>query len=88
MSETRTILFEKDPCFIVFHYNKAHNQDTSIPPWVVKVKGQSYYVHHLDSVVGFSTKETPDNEQTKAALKFKGKISITEEDNQIFALIF
>lgn len=71
----------------VFHFNKQHNQDSSIPPWVIKHKGQTYYVNHLDSKVGFSTKETPDNEHTKASLMFRGKLSIVEQDGQTIALI-
>lgn len=39
--------------------------------WVIKTKGETYYVNHLDSMVGFSTKETPDNNHTKGSLKFK-----------------
>lgn len=76
---------EKDR--IVFHYNKQHNIDTSIPPWVIKHKGQTYYVHHLDSKVGFSTKETPENEHTKASLMFRGILSIVEENGLIIAKI-
>jgi len=38
---------------IVFHYNKQHNIDQSIPPWVIKHKGVSYYVNHMESKVGF-----------------------------------
>ena len=76
---------KKDP--IVFHYNKAHNQDETIPPWIVKHKGQSHYVHHLDSKTGFSTKETPDNLHTKGSLKFKGDLKIIEEKDKTVALI-
>lgn len=65
---------------IVFHYNKQHNIDQSVPPWTVKHKGISYYVNHMDSKVGFSTKETPDNEMTKASIQFKGKLKIIEEN--------
>lgn len=65
---------------VVFHYNKKHNEDNSIPCWVIKHKGNSYYVNHLDSEVGFSTKETPDSEHTKGALQFKGKLTIVELD--------
>lgn len=75
---------------IVFHYNKKHNEDSSIPPWVIKHRGQSYYVNHLDILpgVGFSTKETPDNTHTKASLMIKGKLKIIEtEDKQIEAII-
>lgn len=76
---------KKDP--IVFHYNKAHNKDSSIPPWVVKHKGQSHYVHHLDSKTGFSTKETPDSEHTKGSLKFKGDLKIIEKNEKKIAII-
>ena len=72
---------------IVFHYNKAHNTDSTIPCWIVKHKGLTYYVHHLDSKVGFSTKETPDNSHTKGALQFKGKLIITEKNGQVIAMI-
>lgn len=63
---------------IVFHFNKAHNQDQTIPPWVIKHKGTSHYVNHMESSRGFSTKETPDNEHTKAAIQFKGRLEIKE----------
>ncbi len=72
---------------IVFHFNKIHLQDTSIPMWVVKVKGQTYYINHLDSEVGFSTKETPLSEHTKGSLKFKGTITIYKEENNLIAKI-
>lgn len=67
---------------VVVHYNKQHNIDPTIPPWVVKVKGQTYYVEHFEvsKDVGFSSKETPDNEHTKAALKFRSKL-IIDADN-------
>lgn len=72
---------------IVFHFNKMHLQDPSVPMWVVKSKGQTYYVHHLDSKIGFSTKETPDNEHTKGSLKFKGTLYIQKVNEQIIATI-
>lgn len=63
---------------IIMHFNKMHLQDSTIPMWVIKVKGNTYYVDHvdIDSGVGFSTKETPDNPHTKGSLKFKGKLEI------------
>lgn len=75
---------------IIVHYNRIHNADQSIPPWVVKAKGQTFYVHHIDvdKGVGFSTKESPDSEHTKASLKFKGKLRIDEIDNQVIANIY
>jgi hypothetical protein len=66
---------------IVFHYNKAHNADQMIPQWVVKHKGQTYYVSHLESNVGFTTKETPDSEHTKGSLQFKGKLEIIKHED-------
>lgn len=85
--ETNTIFKDDTVQRVVFHYNKAHNQDQTIPPWVIKHKGQTYYVNHLDSKVGFSTKETPDSEHTKASLMFRGKLSIVEQDGQTIAII-
>ena len=55
----------------VFHFNKGHLADPTIPMWVIKAKGQTFYVDHVDAQIGFSTKETPDNNHTKGSLKFK-----------------
>ena len=67
-----------------------HNIDTKIPPWIIKVKGETYYVNHIDVSpgIGFSTKETPDNPHTKASLKFKGRIKIENINDSIVATIF
>ncbi len=76
---------------IVFHFNKKHLEDNNIPMWVIKTKGETYYVHHLDvdTGVGFSTKETPNNKHTKGAIKFKGKLRITiNEKNELIAKIY
>lgn len=72
---------------IVFHFNKASLQDPKIPMWVVKSKGQTFYVDHLESEVGFSTKETPNNPHTKGSLQFKGKLEITKDENSTTATI-
>jgi hypothetical protein len=66
---------------IVFHFNKAHNQDQTIPQWVVKHKGKTYYINHLNSLIGFNTKETPDNEHTKGSLQFRGKLEILKDES-------
>ncbi len=75
---------------IIFHFNKAHLTDSSIPMWTIKHKGQSYYVNHIDVSpgVGFSTKETPDNPHTKGSIKFKARLEIYETDGQITCSIF
>lgn len=74
---------------IIFHFNKGHLSDSKIPMWVIKYKGKSFYVDHLDvsKNVGFSTKETPDNKSTKGSMKFKGTLILYEEDGKQMALI-
>ncbi len=71
---------------IVFHFNKKSLVDQTIPMWVVKVKGKTYYVDHLESEIGFSTKETP-NSTTKGSLKFKGSILIEEKNGIKIAIV-
>jgi hypothetical protein len=58
--------------------------------WVIKHKGETHYVDHVDvsEGIGFSTKETPDNLHTKGSIKFKGRLEITEEGNIITAKIY
>lgn len=75
---------------IILHFNKMHLQDPKVPMWVIKTKGETYYVQHVDvdSGIGFSTKETPDNTHTKGSLKFKGKIQITTLNGEIKARIY
>ena len=65
---------------VIFHYNKKHNEDQSVPCCILKVKGETHYVHHVEIApgVGFSTKETPDNPHTKGALKIKGRLTLIE----------
>lgn len=74
----------------MFHFNKKHIQDPTIPMWVVKCRGDTHYVDHVDVSpgIGFSTKETPDNPHTKGSIKFKGQLSICEENNKITAKIY
>lgn len=72
---------------IIFHFNKMHLQDANIPMWVIKAKGETYYVDHVDmeSGIGFSTKETPDNPSTKGSIKFKGKLEIINNIARIYS---
>lgn len=72
---------------IIFAFNKAHNADKSIPPWIIKHRGQTHNIHHLDSALGFSTKETPDNDHTKGSIQFRGNLEIIEKDGQKIAKI-
>jgi hypothetical protein len=65
----------------VFHFNKKHLEDPTIPMWVVKSHGVTFYVNHVSAEIPWSTKETPDNDHTKGSLKFKQcKLSIDDEN--------
>lgn len=65
----------------IFHFNKGHLADPTIPMWVIKAKGKTYYINHLDSQMPFSTKETPDNPSTKGSIKFKDCLLQIDDDN-------
>lgn len=65
----------------MFHFNKGHITDPSIPMWVLKTKGESYYVDHVDCSVPWSTKETPDNPSTKGSIKVKDCLLVIDDDN-------
>lgn len=66
----------------MFHFNKKHLEDNTIPMWVIKTKGLTYYVNHVTSNASWTTKETPDNPATKGSLKFKNvDLQIDEENN-------
>lgn len=47
--------------------------------WVVKAKGKTHYVHHVQGNAPWSTKETPDNPSTKGSIKFKN-VKLTIHD--------
>jgi hypothetical protein len=65
----------------VFHFNKKHLEDQTIPMWIIKLKGESYYVDHVDCSVPWSTKETPENSHTKGAIKIKNCLVQIDESN-------
>lgn len=66
---------------IVFHFNKAHLADPKIPTWVIKAKGTTYYVDHVDCKCPWSTKETPENSHTKGSIKIKDCLLVITDDN-------
>ena len=67
---------------LVFHFNKKSIEDPSIPTWVVKAHGVTFYVNHVTADIPWSTKETPGNERTKGSIKFKKcKLTIDSENN-------
>jgi len=65
----------------VFHFNKHHLIDPTTPMWVVKTKGKTYMVNHVTATVPWSTKETPDNNHTKGAIKLKNALLTIDDDN-------
>ena len=70
---------------IIFHFNKGHLADPAIPMWVLKAKGQTYYVNHVDCSVPWSTKETPDNPSTKGSIKIKNcNLEIVDGNARIY----
>lgn len=72
---------------IVFHFNKASIGQPDIPPWVIKHRGQTHYVWHVNSTIGFSTKETPDNPHTQGAIQFRGTLTLETIDGKQIANI-
>jgi hypothetical protein len=71
---------------VVFHFNKKHLEDSSIPMWVVKTQGKTYYVNHVECTVPWSTKETPSNSHTKGAIKIK-KVKLIIDHNNTATLL-
>ena len=65
----------------MFHFNKKHLEDQTIPMWVLKFHGETYYVDHVDCQVPWSTKETPDNSHTKGSIKVKDVLLQIDEEN-------
>ena len=66
---------------VVFHFNKKHLEDQTVPMWVLKTHGVTFYIHHIDANIPFSTKETPSNSHTKGSLKFKDCKLTIHDDN-------
>lgn len=66
----------------VFHFNKKSISDATIPPWILKTRGESWYVSHVTCEVPWSTKETPTNSHTQAAIKLKNVYVQITDDNE------
>lgn len=58
--------------------------------WVLKSKGQTHYVNHVEfeSGIGFKTKETPDSDHTKGSIQIKGKLKIVEDNGVVEGIIY
>jgi hypothetical protein len=66
----------------VFHFNKKHLEDDTIPMWVVKTHGETFYVDHVTAEIPWSTKETPNNSHTKGSIKFRECLLTINEANE------
>ena len=66
----------------MFHFNKAHLTDQTIPMWVLKFHGETLYVNHVDCTVPWSTKETSDNPHTKGSIKVKNCLLTINDANE------
>lgn len=53
-----------------FHFNKGHLEFPDLPMWVVKARGRTFYVDHVDARCHWSTRETPDG-STKGMIRFR-----------------
>lgn len=65
----------------MFHFNKKHLEDPSVPMWVIKAHGVTFYVDHVSAEIPWSTKETPNNNHTKGSIKFKQCKLTIDSDN-------
>lgn len=65
----------------MFHFNKGHLADPTIPMWVIKAHGVTFYVDHVTAEIPWSTKETPNNPSTKGSIKFKRCKLTIDSDN-------
>lgn len=76
-------LVVEDAKNIEFHFNKKHLEFPDIVPmWVVKAKGKTYYVNHVDCNTPWTTRENPDHPSTKGSIRIKrGSISIDADGN-------
>ncbi len=66
---------------VVFHFNKKHLEDQTVPMWILKTQGESYYVNHVSCEIPWTTKETPDNTHTKGSIKIKDCLLTIDEEN-------
>lgn len=66
---------------VIFHFNKKHLEDSSVPMWILKIKGETHYVNHVTALAPWSTKETPSSNHTKGSIKFK-KVIVEIVDNE------
>lgn len=57
-----------------FHFNKINVEFSFMPMWALKAKGQTFYVHNIESAAAWNTQERTGS--TRGVLRFK-KCNIT-----------
>lgn len=65
-----------------FSFNKKSLEDNSIPPWILKTRGESWYVSHVTCHMPWSTKHTPGNSHTQGAIKIKNAYIEISDSNE------
>jgi len=50
--------------------------------WVVKTRGETFYVTHVTCELPWSTKETPDNTHTKGSIKVRECLLTIDDNNE------
>lgn len=64
---------------IDFHFNKGSLEFPFLPMWVLKTKGMSFYINHIDSNIPWSTRELPEG-ATRGMIRLKnGDITIAAD---------
>ncbi len=56
--------------YIDFHYNRIANEFSEMPIWVVKTKGQTFYLRHVTANAPWSTHEKSEG-STKGMMRFR-----------------
>lgn len=56
---------------IDFFFNKGSIEFPFLPAWVIKCKGKSFYVNHVDFDCVGTTRETPEHPSTKGSMRFR-----------------
>lgn len=56
---------------VEFHFNKKHLEFPWIPMWVLKSKGKTFYVDHVNALCPWTTREAPDNPSTKGSIRLR-----------------
>ena len=71
-----------DDCRTIdFHYNKGSNIFPELPKWVLRTKGKTFYVHHIDAQCSWTTRELMDG-STKGMLRFRNCRLIIDEKGE------